>query len=162
MSREEDIQHSFDAYCKRLVRNKARDIQRETARQREHEVSFSELTRWDLQNFQNIDHYSFEKWQFIVLNTTVEIENESLGCALDTLSPERRDIILSSYFLGMTDDEIAEELHLHRSTVQYRRTSALKELRKLLEGYKDEQAPQKTRQQEAPEHAAVQNHLCGD
>lgn len=138
VSSEEDIQHSFDAYCKRLVRNKARDIQRENTRQGEHEVSLSELTQWDLQNFQHIDHYSFERRKFIVLNTTVEIENESLGKALDTLSPERRDIILSAYLLGMTDDEIAKELHLHRSTVQYRRTSTLKELRKLLEGYKDE------------------------
>lgn len=138
MPMEESKRYSFDAYCKRLVKNEALDIQREYARQGEHEVTFSEMTQRDLQKLQHIDHYAVDRNTFPVLNTTVEIENENLGRALEALSPERRIIVLSAYLLDMSDDEIAKALHLHRSTVQYRRTSTLKELKKLLEGYKYE------------------------
>ena len=136
MSMEQDKQHAFDAYCKRLVKNEAVNIQHEYARQGEREVSFSDLTPREAQSLQCLDHYASEQQTFPILNMTVEIENENLGRALTTLSPERRVIVLSAYILDMSDTEIAKRLQLHRSTVQYRRTSALKELRKLLEGYK--------------------------
>ena len=138
MNTEESKRHSFDAYCKRLVKNEALDIQREYARQGEHEVTFSELTQRDLQRLRYMDRHSSDLVTFTVLNTTVEIENENLGRALAALSPERRIIILSAYLLDMSDDEIAKRLQLRRSTVQYRRTRILKELRKLLEGDKYE------------------------
>ena len=38
-----------------------------------------------------------------------------------------------AYLLGMTDVEIAKRLGLNRSTVQYRRTSTLEQLRKIME-----------------------------
>ena len=45
MSREESKRHSFDAYCKRLVKNAAIDIQQRNAWQSQKEVSFSELPK---------------------------------------------------------------------------------------------------------------------
>lgn len=138
MSIEQDKQHAFDAYCKRLVKNEAVNIQHEYARQGEREVSFSDLTQREAQSLQCVDHYESDQQTFLILNTTVGIENEDLGRALTALSPERRIIVLSAYVLDMSDAEIAERLQLHRSTVQYRRTSTLKELRKMLEGHKYE------------------------
>ncbi|MCL2373489.1 MAG: hypothetical protein FWC78_08840 [Defluviitaleaceae bacterium] len=38
-----------------------------------------------------------------------------------------------SYFLELSDGEIGETLDLIRSTVQYQRTSTLRELRKMME-----------------------------
>ena len=138
MSMEQDKQHAFDAYCKRLVKNEAVNIQLEYARQAEREVSFSDLTSQEVQSLLCVDHYDSEQQTFPVLNVTVEIEDENLGRALAALSPERRVIVLSAYALGMSDIEIARQFRLHRSTVQYRRTNTLKELKKLLEGYQYE------------------------
>ena len=42
-SREERIRHTFDAFCKKVLRNEARDYLDELARRRSREVSFSEL-----------------------------------------------------------------------------------------------------------------------
>jgi RNA polymerase sigma factor (sigma-70 family) len=53
---------------------------------------------------------------------------------LDALTADKRDIILLSYFLDMTDKEIADRLNMARSTVAYRRTTTLGELKKLLGG----------------------------
>lgn len=75
-----------------------------------------------------IDHDLFQ-----VLEYDIGIKDELLGEALSNLTDEKRDIILLSYFLDMTDKEIAEALHLVRSTVQYKRTTALKELKRRLE-----------------------------
>ena len=138
MSMEQDKQHAFDAYCKRLVKNEAVNIQLEYARQAEREVSFSDLTSQEVKSLLCVDHYDLEQQTFPILNVTVEIEDENLGRALEALSPERRVIVLSAYALGMSGIEIARQFRLRRSTVQYRRTNALKELRKLLEGYQYE------------------------
>ena len=53
--------------------------------------------------------------------------------AFPAISHGRRDIVLLAYLLGMTDVEIAKRLGLNRSTVQYRRTSTLEQLRKIME-----------------------------
>ena len=39
-SHEEHIQHSFDAFCKKVLRNEARDYQDALARKRNREVYF--------------------------------------------------------------------------------------------------------------------------
>ena len=44
MSLERDKQHAFDAYCKRVVKNEAVNIQLEYDRQGKREAAFSELT----------------------------------------------------------------------------------------------------------------------
>ena len=40
---EEHIQHTFDAFCKKVLRNEARDYLDELARKRNREISFSDL-----------------------------------------------------------------------------------------------------------------------
>lgn len=89
MSREESKRHSFDAYCKRLLKNEAIDIQRRNAWLGKKEISFSELSRRDLLRLQYMDSYNYDPKVFSVLDTDVVIENEDLGVALAELSPER-------------------------------------------------------------------------
>jgi DNA-directed RNA polymerase specialized sigma24 family protein len=49
------------------------------------------------------------------------------------LSDEKRDIVLLSYLLDMTDQEIANKLNIVRRTVQYKRTNSLKEMKRRME-----------------------------
>ena len=137
MSREESTQYAFDAYCKRLVKNGAIDIHREYARQEKREVVFSELTNRELSCLQYMDYYALEQTTFRVLYTTIKIADVRLSRALEDLSQERREVILLSYLLDMKDREIAEQLGLSLSTVQYRRSSTLEKLRKIMEGFKN-------------------------
>jgi len=143
MSIEESKRHTFDAYCKRIMKNKAVDIQRQYTRLSEHEVTFSELTQRELQSLQYVDYYAPERKIFPVLGTAVVIENDDLGRALEALSPERRIIILLAYLLDMKDDEIAKRLKMNRCTVRYRRKSTLVELRKVMEGYQHDEEQHK-------------------
>ena len=67
-----------------------------------------------------------------------EITPKLLLEAIRTLPEERRKIVLLYYFEGLTDIEIAKQLNISRSTVQYRRTSAFEQLKKYLEENADE------------------------
>lgn len=135
MSLEEHKRHSFDAYCKKLLRNEAINIRIEYAQRSKHETNFSSLTRSEWAQLQCTDQYAPGRRTFHILDMAVEVKDAELARALTALSEERRTIILLSYLLGMTDPEIARQLNLNRSTVQLRRTSILKELRKLMEGF---------------------------
>ena len=138
MGIEQDKQHAFDAYCKRIVKNEAVNIHLEYERQGKREVTFSELSQRELQSLQYIDCYAPDRRVFAVLDIDIEIKDSDLVRALTSLSTERRNIVLLAYLMGMKDEEIAGRLRLNRSTVQYRRTSTLTELRNLMEGYAHE------------------------
>lgn len=59
--------------------------------------------------------------------------DDRLAAALAALLREKRDVILLSYFMDMSDREIGELLDMARRTVQHRRTDTLAELRKRME-----------------------------
>ena len=73
-----------------------------------------------------------------VMGLEIAIADELLAEALQTLPQDRLEIVLLSYFLGMSDPEIADQLNLVRRTVAYRRTSSLQALKKFMEGQADE------------------------
>lgn len=63
---------------------------------------------------------------------TVEGEDQ-LSKALKCLPERKRNIILLSYFMDMSDAEIGELMNVVRTTVYRHRTSTLEELRKMME-----------------------------
>ena len=132
-------QHTFDCYCKRVLKNEACNIQKEYSRRRNKEISFDELSEQELKSLCVSDEYFADEYIFDILGGSVTVRNERLAKALQSLTERKRDIILLSYFLDMTDREIAEKLNMVRKTVQYQRTSSLKALKKRLEDSSNEQ-----------------------
>lgn len=123
----------FDSYCKHVLRNEAKDIQRQLARKRKVEISFSDLSDMDLNQLYVFDDYKTDKNFFHVINEQVALQSSHLSSALKKLSDTKQKVILLSYFLEMTDQEIGETLNVARSTIQYRRSAALKELKTEME-----------------------------
>lgn len=137
-SHEEHIRHTFDAFCKKALRNEARDYLDELARRRSREISFSELPVEVMEQLSVCDDYFAEDRTFDVLGYIVQIASDELAEAITSLPAEKRNIILLSYFLEMTDMEIAELLNMVRSSVAYRRTATLKLLKELMGGKTDD------------------------
>lgn len=137
-SLEEHKEHTFDSFCKKILKHEARDYYKNIQYRREHEISLSELSEEALEQFAVWDRYFEDTYLFEVMGFEVSITDELLAEALKTLPQDRQEIILLSYFLGMTDPEIAEQLNLVRRTVAYRRTSSLQALKKFMEGKADE------------------------
>lgn len=138
-SQRKTIRHQFDSYCKKVLRGEYHDCLREIRRVLQHEVSFSRLSRQELAQLFVVDEYSTNETYFDVLGYDIAVKSDLVSEALAILPTQKREIILMSYFLNMTDQEIGEKLNLMRSTVQYQRTSSLKQLKKLLEGKDDEE-----------------------
>ena len=134
---EKRIQNQFGGFCTKVLKNEARHIQREYARQREQEKSIDDLTALELEQTAHEDQYFNDKHSFAVAGLPVVVVGNTLATAISQLSPINQEVILKSYFLGMTDREISEQVGVCRQSITKRRNGALKLLRRLLlkEGY---------------------------
>jgi len=137
-SYEEHKRHTFDSFCKKILKNELRNYYKELNKRKKHEITFSDLSNKKIDEISVYDTYFADTHIFSVLNCDVIVKDESITQALKNLPEHKRDIILLSYFLDMSDREIADRLNMIRSTVQYRRKSILKELKKFMEGKHNE------------------------
>ena len=126
--REEHIQHVFDGFCKRVLKNAANDYYDEIIRRSKHEVLLADC--WNLPH--TIDEYVLESAVYTVLGEDIRFTNSAIINALDSLSEENRTIILATCVMGLPDREIAEHLKVVRSTLTYRKAKLLQELRRVL------------------------------
>ena len=134
---EKRVQNQFGGFCTKVLKNEARHIQREYARQRERETALDALFPEELEQVSCEDRYFSGEYIFEVDGLPVVVVGDSLADAILQLHPKNQQVILLSYFLGMTDREISEHMGVCRQSITKRRNSALKLLRGLLmkEGY---------------------------
>ena len=131
-SYEQRIQNQFGGFCVKVLKNEARYIQREYARRREQEQSLDDLTANELEQTASKDRYFNDEHVFEVMGIPVVVTGNLLADAIAQLPEEKRNVILLSYFLGMSDREISERMNVVRQTISKRRLVTLKELRKYL------------------------------
>ena len=132
-SYEQRIQNQFGAFCVKVLKNEAGYIQREYTRLRDQEKSLGELTASELEQTAVWDKHFMDEHVFDVQGLPVVVTGDLLAAALAQLPEGKRDVILLSYFMDMSDREIGELLDMARRTVQHRRTDTLAELRKRME-----------------------------
>lgn len=131
-------EEQFDSFCKKILQNHVRNYEKDLRRRRSRECFFEDICKDNrLKKYFSVPPYE-STYIFHVMNMDVVVTDFFLGAALDELEDERRDIVLLAYFLEMTDQEIAECLHMIRRTVSYRRGATLKQLKKILEALTDE------------------------
>lgn len=100
---------------------------------------FSDLSESELAQLFTTDEYESDYFRFQVSGFDVLVKNELLAEALNALPERKRDIILLSYFLDMSDAEIGELLNVVRTTVFRHRKSALAKIKQYLEGKADDE-----------------------
>ena len=127
-SYEQRVQNQFGGFCNRVLKNEVNRIMNEYARQRDREKSLDALTPDELTQSASYDKYFQDEYVFEVLGRKIIVVGDLLAEALAQLPESKRDVILLSYFLGMTDIEISQRLNAVRSTISKRRNSILKEL----------------------------------
>lgn len=86
-----------------------------------------------------LDEYGAENVHFQIQGYDVEVKNTLIAEALQTLTQRKRDVILLSYFMGMSDAEIAREMNLVRSTIHEHRTRSLEILKEVMEELTNEE-----------------------
>lgn len=126
-------EQTFDSFMNKLIKNEGKDARKEIARRAEHEISISQLMEKEVALIAVTDTYDLGKMNFHVRNDDVTVNDVLLGQAIASLPPNRREVILLSYFLGKNDPQIGELLHLAPNTIRYRRQTTLERLKKILE-----------------------------
>ncbi|MCH3964593.1 MAG: sigma-70 family RNA polymerase sigma factor [Clostridium sp.] len=127
------IQFQFDYIARKVMIRTRSNCYRSIGRRSKRECLFSEMSELELNKLQTFDTYHLDSRIYKILSLNVEVIDYQIAEALDILPKRKRDIILMSYYLEMSDAEIADELGVNRSTVYRNRTSALKIIKTLLE-----------------------------
>lgn len=128
---------SFDAFCKKAIRNLAVDAKR-IYWKKTMTTSDEELLATYVKSLMTEDTYDLNKYEkiYYVNGLKVVVTNETVGEALKFIMPNKRAVLLLSFFMDYRDSEIARTLRITNSTVAYRKKQALKQLKVLLEGKK--------------------------
>ena len=111
-SDKERIQHQYDALAKKTLVGEAKSHRRTLAKRAAREVTFSDLSESELAQLFTTDEYESDYFRFQVSGFDVLVKNELLAEVLNALPERKRDIILLSYFLDMSDAEIGELLNV--------------------------------------------------
>lgn len=132
------IRCAFNGFCKRVLKNEAINAHKQTGRQQQRKVTFSDLTPQEEKQLYTLDTY-FEDEAAEAFNVAgKKITPKLLADALHSLPEDKRKAVLLYYFMELSDVEIGQMLDIPRSTVQYRRTSSFELLKRYLEEHADE------------------------
>ena len=127
----------FDAYCKRTIFNIAHNLVTKQTQFLYYQYGADDFDPdWIVKEDNHDDLYAF---RLSVRGREVMIQNEELAKMLMKLQARKREILLMSYMLDMTLEEIAKELGIGYETVKSTKSKAVRELRKGAKG-KDEEA----------------------
>lgn len=129
---ETGIRLQFDTLVKRVIACTVKNYEKELLRREKRETLFSELPDILVESFAVYDDYELDTTVFDVYGMEVRVSGEELSVALSKLSKKKRDIVLLSYFLEVSDVEIADLLGLSKSGAYQLRISALKMMKKFL------------------------------
>ncbi len=132
-SNELRIQNQFGGFCTHVLKNEANRIRKEYSKQRDSEKSWDDLSQNELEQSAVTDRYFMDEHIFEVQGIPVVVTGDILAEAIAQLPEGKRDVILLSFFLGMSDREISQRLHIVHQTVSKRRLVSLIELRNYLE-----------------------------
>lgn len=134
----EHKQHTFDSFCKKVLKCEAYNGYREISRRQSREVAFSELPEDSMEQLASYDRYPWEYTFFPVGGDVILIEDDRLAEALLGLPQENREIFMMHWFLRMTDAQIARYINMPRRTVNTRRHKAYRLLTELMGGEADD------------------------
>ena len=123
------VRKQFDRICKLALKGEKIDYRRHIAYRQKHEVMLSELSEKDMGRLFTVDDYGVENQWFQVLGYDIEVQ---------ALSEKKRDVVLLSYFMDMSDAEIGRALNLVRSTVYEHRKRSLELMKNIMEEHTDE------------------------
>ena len=129
---EKKLQNQFGSFCIKVLKHEAIQIHREKDRVKNFEITMSETGHAERNQIISQDRYFKMDHVFEVQGIPVVVAGDLLAEAIGQLPQGRRDVILLSYFLEMSDMDIGKQLNLVRSAVAKRRVVSLKELYKFL------------------------------
>ena len=123
---EKSIQHQFDAYCKKVLRNEITSIRKRNTNIKYNEEPLTDST--SQMKLSTLTHFD-EQDVYFLFGMEILISDQKLSTAIDHLSEIRRKVILLYYFAGFNNTEIGKILNMSTSGIWYQRTKAVEQLK---------------------------------
>lgn len=139
VEKKKHIRYCFDSFCKKTIRYQAINLYRESSKYAERNVSFEEIPNDYFQSAENAIDTLFYNIILKPLGIFFSVNDYKFGKALLQLSKQKRDVILMYYFTNYKLKDVAELIGKAQRNISYIHIRALKNLRKIMEGGKDEQ-----------------------
>ena len=133
--RNDGEQYRFDAFCKAVLRNEARNYHRNKKRLLDREKSFSVLSLEELGQLTSVDHYPSEEFVFSSNGCDLHIDIELVANAFAALPMQEQSMLILFCVLELGVGEIGYLMGMSRSAVQRHRTKTLNELQKKLKAH---------------------------
>lgn len=113
--RNDGEQYRFDAFCKAVLRNEARNYHRNKKRLLDREKSFSVLSLEELGQLTSVDHYPSEEFVFSSYGCDLHIDNELVANAFAALPKQEQSILILFCVLELGDGKIGDLMGMSRS-----------------------------------------------
>lgn len=125
------VEKMFDVYCRTIMKNRALNYHKSLSRVQANELP---LNTWQEPS---VESDFRPKYSLRCERERLILRDETLYAAVKTLPRMQRRIVILYYGGEMSDANIAIEVKLPKSTVNYKRNRAIETLRELLrlEGY---------------------------
>lgn len=126
-------ERTFDVFCKNTIKNLSAYALRTYFNAQKRQQSLDNYMIQEMSSTVIEDVYHTYGRTFMVRGKSLVVRDEIMGECLQFIPPDKRAVLLLSYFGEYSDTEIARILGISNATVIYRKKDALRRLRKLME-----------------------------
>lgn len=131
-------ERNFDAFCKKIINNLSAYALRKSINTLKRNQTVDDSIIQEIASAQVEDDYHVYGRTFTVRGISLVVRDEEMGECLQFIPPDKRAVLLLSYFGDFSDAEVARILDISNATVSYRKKDALRRLRALMEAMNHE------------------------
>lgn len=131
-------ERNFDAFCKKIINNLSAYALRKSINTLKRNQIMDDSIIQEIASAQVEDDYHVYGRTFTVRGISLVVRDEEMGECLQFIPPDKRAVLLLSYFGDFSDAEVARILDISNATVSYRKKDALRRLRALMEAMNHE------------------------
>ena len=131
-------ERNFDAFCKKIINNLSAYALRKSINTLKRNQTMDDSIIQEIASAQVEDDYHVYGRTFTVRGISLVVRDEEMGEYLQFIPPDKRAVLLLSYFGDFSDAEVARILDISNATVSYRKKDALRRLRALMEAMNHE------------------------
>lgn len=131
-------ERTFDVFCKNTIKNLSAYALRTYFNAQKRQQSLDNYMIQEMSSTAIEDDYHTYGRTYTVRGITMVVRDEVMGECLQYIPPDKRSVLLLSYFGECSYTEIARILGISNATVFYRKKDALRRLRKLMEAMENE------------------------
>ena len=131
-------ERNFGGFCKNTILKLRAYALRTQINYQKHSYSLDAYSGYEDLDAAAEDQYQLYGRTFVVRGISLVVRDEIIGECLQFIPPNKRAVLLLSFFGELSDSEIAAFLRISKATVTYRKKDGIRRLRAMMEAMEHE------------------------